>query len=47
MDKLAPYVVWLFFAEDLVLAALYACGGNFRLAGYWLAAALMMAAIPK
>jgi hypothetical protein len=47
MDKFASYMVWLFCVQDFVVAAVYLCGGNLRLAGYWLAAALMMASIPK
>jgi hypothetical protein len=47
MHKIAPYLVWLFCAEDVIVSLAYLREGNWRWAGYWAAAALMMAVIPK
>jgi hypothetical protein len=47
LDKLAPYLVWLFCAEDATVAVVYLFTGNYRMAAYWAAAAAICAAVPK
>lgn len=47
MKQLAPILVWLFCAEDVVVALAYFWVGNIRLGLYWLAAASICAAVPK
>lgn len=47
LARFAPYLVWLFCAQDLLLSICYLCGGKWQLGLYWLAGAAICATVPK
>lgn len=43
----APYLIWVFCAQDLLAAIAYAVAGEYQKALYWLAGATICATVPK